>query len=109
MTELPREPPVLRRLPVPPGVQVAPDRPAPLFREFVGAACARGAREVGRADEAAATLAGLSASLECASIAVSSARPSAAAAQLHATFEALCRIQSPTGRERAVADWSPAS
>ncbi len=25
--------------------------------------------------------------------------------RLHATFEALCRIPSPTGHERAVADW----
>ena len=31
-------PPVLRRLAVPPRVQVAPDRPAPLFRDFVRAA-----------------------------------------------------------------------
>ena len=34
-------PPLVRRQPVPPGVQVAADRPAPLFRDFVGAALER--------------------------------------------------------------------
>ena len=39
-----RDPPVLRRLAVPPRVQVAPRAPAPLFREFVRAALRARAR-----------------------------------------------------------------
>ena len=50
-------PPVLRRLPVPPRVQLPPDPPEPLFRDFVGAAAeraaARGEIEAEPADEGA--------------------------------------------------------
>ena len=35
-----RGPPLVRGLPVPPGVQIRPDRPHPLFRGFVRAAMA---------------------------------------------------------------------
>ena len=90
-----------------------PERPAPLFREFVGAALEYAGQTVAAA--------------QAGNVRRERGRRTAAAQQrrgrhgprhhevrrttdaererLHETFAALCRIESPSGRERACADW----
>ena len=80
-----------------------PERPAPLFREFVGAAGERAGRAGrDRAGERARHPAWRSSDPRVAS----SVRPASEAERrrLNETFAALCAIASPSGRERACAD-----
>ena len=71
-----------------------PERPAPLFREFVGSALAsvRGGRRQRRRARAARRTLAVRRSTE------------AERARLNDTFVALCRIHSPSGHERPCAD-----
>ena len=83
-----------------------PNRPEPLFREFVGAA-ARHAGERpadgGELPEAEAQRAATSASASS-QLEPSRLIASPAVERLHETFVRLCEIRSPTGEEREVAD-----
>ena len=92
-----------------------PERPAPLFRDFVGAAHERASRAARRGREAEVTAPRPTRSTLRARAASSPAaeRPASAAmrpacdaekARLNETFAALCRIPSPFGHERAYAD-----
>ena len=78
-----------------------PLRPQPLFREFVGAAAGARARARARGGAVGATP---SEPLPRDSHASSCGRPQAERERLRADFVRLCEIESPSRRERAVAD-----
>ena len=73
-----------------------PERPAPLFREFVGSAGERARRPADRAGERARSLAAVRRA--------SAPRVGGERRRLNETFAALCAIASPSGSERACAD-----
>ena len=74
-----------------------PERPAPLFREFVGAALAHAGFETQAAGEPRR---GGRASQRLVRRASEAQRQ-----RLHDTFATLCRIESPSGQERGCTDW----
>ena len=100
-----RRPPVLRRLAVPPRVQVAPRAPRAAVPRLRGGAALDARRASARAGadaEAASAPSAAAAGRFQRAREAGAATPSSA--RLNDTFAALCRIASPFGHERACAD-----
>ena len=82
-----------------------PERPAPLFREFVGAALAHAAGSAEPTSRAERRREHAEPPRVGAPRAPVRRATDAERERLHETFATLCRIDSPSGRERACADW----